>query len=166
MVLRGSFRGFKKSGFRGFVALRSWFSTDSVGRVYAKQLVNKVPMVKKRKEELSKLAFHNLQKCDEKLALYLGINIFKNFKNKKDINFIKMMFERRHVHEHNGGVADEIYLKNSGDEKTRLGQKIYEEKGFIMRTIDLVKKLSENLDSGFHEIYPPNEEYLQANVRA
>jgi hypothetical protein len=65
------------------------------------------------------------------------------------------MFHRRQVHEHNGGVADEKYIVDSGDKSVRLGQEIRESQSSAHKLIGLVAKMAENLHRGFHDIFPP-----------
>jgi len=74
------------------------------------------------------------------------------------------MFHRRHVYEHNGGVVDEKYLKDSGDTSVRLRQTIRENQASAHRIIGLVAKMGQNLYDAFHDIFPPEAEPTQRHA--
>ncbi len=75
-----------------------------------------------------------------------------------DVAFATLMFHRRHIYEHNGGMVDEKYLKDSGDTIVRLRQVIHESQASAHRIIGLVAKMAENLHNGCHDIFQPEEE--------
>jgi len=76
---------------------------------------------------------------------------------KEDLAFLKMMFQRRHVYEHNGGGVDQKYIDQSGDKSMRVGQAIRETRSNAERFCDLLQLLSQNLHEGFHSIVPVEE---------
>jgi hypothetical protein len=65
------------------------------------------------------------------------------------------MFHRRHVYEHNGGEADEEYIRESGDTEVRPKQALRESQDTVHRLIGLVLKIAANLHHGFHLLIPP-----------
>ena len=71
--------------------------------------------------------------------------------------FIRVMFHRRHVYEHNGGEVDQKYLDDSGDKSVRLKQALRETPDSVFRTTGLILRMAHTLHKGFHELFPPTE---------
>ena len=78
---------------------------DSVARQYAKQLAKWVPMKAERRASLEGALFHNLKRAED-LKAWFGIDLFQGL-DAGDVEFIRLMFHRRHVYEHNGGEVDQ-----------------------------------------------------------
>ncbi len=84
-----------------------------------------------------------------------GSTLFKEATGKgydfwlSDSELLKMniMFQRRHLYEHNGGIVDEKYIQKSHDNSYKIGQRLVVRKGEIIAFITIVKKLSEGLKS-------------------
>ncbi|MCC2642322.1 MAG: hypothetical protein K0S45_2735 [Nitrospira sp.] len=131
-------------------------SFDSYARQIAKQLATRIPMTPNRRKEWEAKLFHNLKWRVEELKTVFDINLFEGI-SQDDIDFTTLMFYRRHVYEHNGGEADERYLKQSGDTSVRLKQVIREKRESALRISDLVVNIARNLHTGFHKIFPPEE---------
>jgi hypothetical protein len=128
---------------------------DSVARQYAKQLAKAVPMRPERRASLEAALFHNLKKADD-LKAWFGIDLFDGL-DARDAEFIRLMFLRRHVYEHNGGEVDQRYLDESGDTSVRLKQALREPPDSIFRMTGLILRMARNLHQGFHELFPPTE---------
>ncbi|MCZ2258083.1 hypothetical protein [Sporosarcina sp. G11-34] len=62
-----------------------------------------------------------------------------------EINFMIVMFQRRHIMEHNNGIVDDRYLHNSNDKTYRVGQRVVCKKEQVLRLLEIIKKLSENI---------------------
>jgi hypothetical protein len=73
----------------------------------------------------------------------------------EDLNFLIIKFLRRHVYEHNGGEADEKYLRASGDNNVREKQCMEESPADNHRFLDGLMRVGTNLHNGFHELIPP-----------
>ncbi len=131
-------------------------SFDSFAGHIAGQLVKRVPMTPARRKEWERRKFHNLKSCADDLKSVFDISLFDGIR-KEDIDYAILMFHRRHVYEHNGGEVDEKYIRDSGDTSVKLKQRIHETKQSVDRTAELVLKLSRNLHSGFHKIFPVRE---------
>lgn len=129
---------------------------DSYARQIAKQMANRIPMTPNRRKEWDNKLFHSLRPRAEEMKTVFDINLFEGI-SQDDINFATLMFHRRHVYEHNGGEADERYLKQSGDTSVRVKQLIRESKESALRISDLVVAIARNLHTGFHKIFPPEE---------
>ncbi len=128
---------------------------DSAARQYAKQLAKWVPMKPERRAALEGTLFHNLKKAED-LKPWLGIDLFKGF-DASDAEFIRRMFLRRHVYEHDGGEVTQRYLDESGDTSVKLKQSLHENSDSIFRTTGLILKMARNVHDGFHELFPPTE---------
>jgi hypothetical protein len=128
---------------------------DSVARQYAKQLAKGVPMMRERRASLEGALFHNLKKADD-LKAWFGIDLFDGL-DAGAVEFIRRMFLRRHVYEHNGGEVDQRYLDESGDASVRLKQALREPEESIFRITGLILRMGRNLHQGFHELFPPAE---------
>ncbi|MCE5318084.1 MAG: hypothetical protein LLG04_12095 [Parachlamydia sp.] len=139
-------------------------SFDSFARQVAKQLVVRVPMTPSRQKEWSKKLFHNLKPCGDSLQKVFDINIFKGLKD-KDIRFACLMFFRRHVYEHNGGEADDKYIKESGDNSVRPKQMLHETTESAHKITRLITTMGRNLHDGFHQIFPPEEAALKSILK-
>lgn len=127
---------------------------DSFVSQYAKQLVRLVPLTKQRKEKLSKNRFHNFLEIKTMFSDFFDIDIMKGLKA-EDLNFLIIKFLRRHVYEHNGGEADEKYLRASGDNNVREKQRMEESPKDIHKFLDGLMRVGTNLHTGFHELIPP-----------
>jgi hypothetical protein len=128
---------------------------DSAARQYAKQLAERVPMKPDRRAALKGTLFHNLSKVED-LKPWFGIDLLRGF-DAGDAEFIRRMFLRRHVYEHDGGEVTQRYLDESGDASVKLKQSLRETPDSIFRTTGLILKMARNLHDGFHELFPPTE---------
>jgi hypothetical protein len=128
---------------------------DSAARQYAKQLTARVPMRPERCEALGDVLFHNLKKA-EVLEPWFGIDLFKGFAA-SDVEFIRRVFLRRHVYEHDGGQVTQRYLDESGDTSVKLRQSLREDAESVFKMTGLILKMARNLHEGFHELFQPTE---------
>lgn len=67
--------------------------------------------------------FQMVEKGSELFANQFGSG-FDAWLSGDEIRYMIVMIQRRHILEHNNGIVDERYLKNSGDTSYRLGQRI------------------------------------------
>lgn len=63
----------------------------------------------------------------------------------KELQQMNLLFQKRHILEHNGGIVDERYLKQSGDTSYVLGQHLVVRKEDAMDLLNIIKKLSTGL---------------------
>ena len=126
---------------------------DSAARDYVNQLTSLVPMKTSRRNELNDLLFHNIDKLDKTLLPYFGINLLRG--KSVDKKFVQMMFSRRHVYEHDGGVATKRYVEKSGDSKTEEGDLIRETIQNTNRIISCLNSMITTFENEFHDIFPP-----------
>lgn len=64
-----------------------------------------------------------------------------------EIDEMNTMFQKRHVFEHNGGIADNIYLQKSKDNAYSTGQRLVIHKSDTLRLIQIIKKLGDGIRS-------------------
>jgi hypothetical protein len=123
---------------------------DACCRDFVGQLAG-LPMRDRRRRELQQLLFHGIQAADLLERAY-EIEILKGMD--ADLRFLKMMFLRRHVYEHEAGVATRRYVDESGDNTIAEGTLIRETRENAHRLAGCVVRIAVNLEAGFHEIFP------------
>ncbi len=131
-----------------------------MARQYAKQLTKWVPMKRERRASLEGALFHNLKKAED-LKAWFGIDLFQGLAA-GEVEFIRLMFHRRHVYEHNGGEVDQKYLDDSGDMSVRLKQALRESPDSVFLMTALILRMARNLHEGFHELFPPMEKPIES----
>lgn len=129
---------------------------DACCRDFAGQLAKRVPMKPGRKTELQRALFHDLESATvSSMKSMFDIDLLRGMGT--ECAFAKMMMHRRHLYTHNGGVADDKYVRESGDPNAREGVLIRETQANAHRLIGILTRIIENIDSDFHEIFLPTE---------
>lgn len=126
---------------------------DSSARDYTDQLVSRVPMKTSRRHQLMELLFHNLQKFDDLLRSCFDIDLLHGMAG--DRGFVSMMFLRRHVYEHDGGVATRRYVTGCDDRDVQEGMLIRESVENVHRFIGCLNRMITTFERDFHEIFSP-----------
>lgn len=130
---------------------------DASCRDMTAQIVRRVPMKPARKAELQRLVFHDLESATiDRMRSMLDIDLLRGIAA-ADLGFARMMFHRRHVYEHNAGVADPRYVKESGDPNAKDGVLLRETHANAHRLVGILNRIIENFGTDFHEIFPPTE---------
>jgi hypothetical protein len=137
---------------------------DSLAGSYARQLLQRIPMRPGRRARIERMRFHNLEATNSEIKSALDIDIYEGM-NPDEVAFARLMFHRRHVYEHKGGEADEKYIADSGDNSVRPKQTLHESRDSAHHLADIVVKMARNLHSGFHEIFPPEQEAIQRRTK-
>lgn len=132
---------------------------DTFTGQYVKQLLARVPLRTTRKAKLERMRFHNLQMTASEIKAAFDIDILEGISS-EDRTFAELRFHRRHVYEHNGGVADQKYLTDSGD-TARMGQALHETQGDVHRLLGIINRLCENFHSQFHDLFPPEADPIK-----
>ncbi len=108
-------------------------------------------------QKFAEIRFHALSskqvRVNDFQIVEKGGNLFKETHGKgyddfitgEELSFMKLMFQRRHVMEHNGGIVDDEYMKKSGDTSYSKGQRLIINKADVLELIIVVKKLSAGL---------------------
>lgn len=137
---------------------------DSFARQFSKQFAEQIPMIPARRKEWERKLFHQLKTCVVAVESVFAINLFKGLKQ-DDIDFVILMFHRRHVYEHNGGEADQKYIDDSGDMSVKPKQALHETKETAFRIASIILSMAGNFHEGFHSIFPPEEKAIKALSR-
>lgn len=127
---------------------------DACCRDWAAQLAA-LPMRSRRRKELAETLFHRMDACDV-VKRHFDIDFLKGMD--QEAGFIRMMFSRRHVFEHEGGVVTRRYIRDSGDISLEEGTLIRETRENGHRLASSVVRMAANFESDFHEIFPPIED--------
>jgi hypothetical protein len=129
---------------------------DGCCRDLTAQLGKRIPMKPSRKTDLERLLFHDVQSPTiSTLKSMFDVDLLRGLGS--ELAFTKLMTHRRHVYEHNGGVADSRYIQESGDGGVREGDLIRETQENAHRLIGVCTRMVENFDADFHEVFPPTE---------
>jgi hypothetical protein len=139
------------------VVSRAVSAFDASCRDMINQLRKRIPMKPARTKRLERLVFHDIESPTfNEIKLAFEVDLLRGI-DSPTIEFLKMMLERRHVYEHNGGVADERYVERSGDTFWRIGDLIRETDQNAHKLLSTLPILAQNLHDDFHEIFPLTE---------
>jgi hypothetical protein len=129
---------------------------DACCRDIATQIKKLIPMKPGRRADLERLVFHDVESATiNAIKSMFDIDLLRGIGD--ELPFAKMMMHRCHVYEHNAGVADERYVRESGDKGARDGVLIRETQANAHRLIVVLTRIVENFDADFHEIFQPTE---------
>lgn len=124
---------------------------DACCRDFAAQL-SKLPMTSRRRKQIVELLFHRFDAA-ETIERAFDIDMKKGMST--DLPFVRVMLQRRHVFEHEGGVVTRRYLEESGDTSMPEGTLVRESAENVHRFAGCLTRIATNLESGFNEILPP-----------
>lgn len=65
----------------------------------------------------------------------------------EEIRDMNILFQQRHLIEHNNGLIDERYIQSSKDNTYRIGQRVIIKTSDVLRLLDLIRKLSDGIGS-------------------
>jgi hypothetical protein len=129
---------------------------DACCRDMTVQITKRIAMKLSRKAELEKLVFQDVDsKLIASMKAMFDIDLFCGMNT--DMTFLRKMTHRRHVFEHNAGVADERYVRESGDADAREGVLIRENQANAHQLVACLNRAAENFDKDFHEIFLPTQ---------
>ncbi len=126
---------------------------DACSRSFVDQLVTRSPMKASRCAKVQGLLFHNLDRVEEALRTVFDIDLTAGLG--KNRAFVRKMFFRRHVYEHDGGVATARYVRESGDTAVEEGVLLRETVENVHDLIGALIRMTETVETDFHEIFPP-----------
>lgn len=117
-----------------------------------------------RQVEFERLIFHDIESAAIKtMKAMFDVDILRGMAD--DLAFLRMMMHRRHIFEHNAGVADPRYVRESGDLEAREGVLIRETRENAHRLIGRLGRMLENFDADFHAIFPPTQWPIDYHTR-
>lgn len=102
-----------------------------------------------KEEDSSEINVNTFQRIKD------GSNCFKKSMGKEYNDFLTnddyekmcLFFQRRHILQHNNGIVDDRYLKNSNDSDYKLGQRIIVKKEDVLEFLNIIRKLYNGLES-------------------
>ena len=99
-----------------------------------------------RRKELLGTLFHGIDAADV-LKRTFDIDLLKGMDH--ETGFLRIMFQRRHVFEHEGGVATHRYLNESGVKSVTEGSLIRETRENAHRLASCAVRMATNFETGF-----------------
>lgn len=136
-------------------------SFDGCVATIGSELLRRVPLSSARKAYWGAARpKHNIPDLLEKLDDHFGFRTLRAL-SKGEIENIRLMTARRHVHEHKGGIVDRRYIEETNDTTVRAGQALREEPTTVFDLIGGLSKAAEAMIEGFHELFPPDQSAIE-----
>jgi len=88
--------------------------------------------------------FQIVEKGSSLFQKYYGVG-YNDWLTSDEITFMNLMFQRRHILEHNNGIVDDKYLHNSRDTLYKVGQRVVCKKDQVLNLLDIIKRLSDDI---------------------
>lgn len=88
--------------------------------------------------------FQIIDKGSELFRKYFNID-YDKILNDVEIDYLKIMFQKRHLIEHNAGIVDEYYLNNVNNHNSKLNERIIIKPEDILKFNKIIKKLCNGL---------------------
>ena len=123
---------------------------EAMARDIQNQLA-RLPLTPARRKEVEQISFQQILRAEELMRGFFGIELLKDVAD-ADKEFLKKMFNRRHILTHNAGRVDQEYLDRTSDTSVRLNQKVVVRSREIARLIPLLKTAAVNLFQGYESI--------------
>jgi len=124
---------------------------DACCRDWVSQLAV-LPMRPHRRKMVLDVLFHRLN-ASGIIERAFDIEMLKGMSS-EDLEYVQLMFQRRHVFEHEGGVATRRYIEESGDKLTSESTLIRETRENAHRMVSCLIRMATNFEAGFHDIFP------------
>ena len=86
----------------------------------------------------------NINTSEQYFRDRLGVELLKGIDNQSLID-LRIVFEKRHVEQHSGGIYDEKYIANLGASKDLIGQKVTYSKDELVSALKALVIISSNL---------------------
>ena len=120
-------------------------------------------MTKSRRAWWTRRPKHDVRGTIERLDQDFGFALAKAVKT-TELSGLSNMFERRHIHEHNGGIADDRYRQKTGSSEP-LGSLLREDAADVIEFANRLSKLAATLHTGFHELFPIDQAAVERALR-
>lgn len=88
--------------------------------------------------------FQNVERGDQLFLEACGTG-YRSWLVDGERSYMNLMFQRRHVLEHNGGLVDEQYIRKSGDISYDIGQRLVVTEEHTKLLIEIIRKLAAGL---------------------
>ena len=115
--------------------------------VSAFQKFVKENLIQKSIQDTSKIRVNDFQMVERGSILYEKYlnRSYDKYLSKEELNQMNILFQKRHVLEHNQGIIDDKYIQNSRDTTYEIGQRIVVKKEDIEQLLFIIKKLTKEL---------------------
>lgn len=126
---------------------RSMLESSLGDIVSAFQKFAKENLVQKTIQDTSKIRtndFQIIEKCSNLYEQYLNRS-YGRYLLKEDLGQMNLLFQKRHILEHNQRIIDEKYIKNSKDISYEIGQRVVVRKEDAKHLLYIIKKLTTEL---------------------
>jgi hypothetical protein len=133
---------------------------DATGRNFAGELARRSVVMESRRRQLRDQLFHAVDAAEELLRQTFDIRFMRGM-DAADKAYLTMMFARRHIYEHDGGVATARYVRDSGDKTVKEGDLVRETVENANRLISGINRMLKALDEDFHQIFPPYDYWIK-----
>ncbi len=91
-----------------------------------------------------KTNFQNINSSEKYFRDSLNVEILENL-HSQNLQDMRVVFEKRHVEQHNSGIIDEKYVANLGLDDSSLGNKVAYSKSELQSALKAMKGVSSNL---------------------
>ena len=116
-----------------------------------KRILVSIPCHPTRRNQVALVNFQNIGSAVTELDTWYGFDLCSGF-SPGDLEFVDLMFKRRHLFTHTGGQVDEKYLKETGDRTFELHEVVVLSQPDMARFVPLVRRLGSNLISDVEKI--------------
>lgn len=126
---------------------RSMLESSIGDIVSAFQKFAKENLVSHSQKDTSKIVVNDFQIVEKGSVLYkkhFG-KAYEDFLNPSELNLMNLLFQKRHILEHNEGLVDEKYLQKSKDKTYSIGQRIVIKEDDTKELLKIIKKLTKSL---------------------
>lgn len=89
--------------------------------------------------------FQIIEKGNSHLYSSLGQK-YENWLTEKELTYMEIMFQRRHLLEHNGGIVDEKYLNKTSDSSYLIGQRIVVQQADVLNLLEIIRTVGSTID--------------------
>ena len=102
-----------------------------------------------KKKSMAKVRVNDFQIVEKGSKLFLEATGkgYEEWLAKQELERMNLLFQRRHIIEHNAGIVDEKYIEKSLDTTYSIGQRIIVRKEDAIELLRIIKKLSIGLKS-------------------
>ena len=122
---------------------RSMIESSLGDIVSAFQKFAKENLLQKTSLDTSKIRVNDFQNVEK------GSKLYKTYQNRPYDTFLSpdefkkmnILFQKRHILEHNQGIIDNKYIENSKDTSYRIGQRVVVKKEDAIQLLNIIKKL-------------------------
>ncbi len=134
----------------GDLLTKAFTEFEALGNSVRTQLL-RLPATEKRKSDIAKLNFQRIIETSDSLEKWFAFKLLKDL-SQEEVEFIRIMVNRRHILVHNAGRVDQRYLDITNDKTFKLNEVIKVMAGETRKTVGLLSRCGSNLVSDWQSI--------------